>query len=351
MPSKLDIRKVKADLDAFLHDISGGTIKSLGEPVRLTGGFDTDIFKFNVAGNNAAIPSELVLRVFGSNNDTNKVVKESLIHKRANGAGYPVPAVPFDSESSLIHDRNFIIMEYVDGKPYGDFLDDPTVLAQAPIETARLQAKINSTSAAGLISALTERGIDVGKITPKPMLDRVVRVAEGAHIADLTALADWLSTNWPKQPAVPSICHGDFHPNNILVKDGKPVSVIDLGGTVFSHPEFDVAITNLILTIGPPDVPIDQRELMKPILQQFSKSYLDEYRKHLELNTDLISYYTVLRSVHGFSRVVASRINLAKELQARENYPWGHPIFFERLREVVLENVEIDLADIDATLA
>ena len=50
MPSKLDIRKVKADLDAFLHEASGGSIKSLGEPVRLPGGFDTDIFRAPTGG-------------------------------------------------------------------------------------------------------------------------------------------------------------------------------------------------------------------------------------------------------------------------------------------------------------
>lgn len=50
MPSKLDIRKVKAELDAFLDESSGGNIKSLGEPVRLTGGFDTDIFRAATVG-------------------------------------------------------------------------------------------------------------------------------------------------------------------------------------------------------------------------------------------------------------------------------------------------------------
>jgi len=36
MPGELDIRKIKTDLDTFLNESSGGSIKSLGEPGRLT---------------------------------------------------------------------------------------------------------------------------------------------------------------------------------------------------------------------------------------------------------------------------------------------------------------------------
>ncbi len=46
-----------------------------------------------------------------------------------------------------------------------------------------------------------------------------------------------------------SICHGDFHPLNILVKEGQVTAVLDWPGFSIADPVLDVAYTVVLLTI------------------------------------------------------------------------------------------------------
>ena len=74
-----------------------------------------------------------------------------------------------------------------------------------------------------------------------------------------------------------SLCHGDFHPDNILQTADGP-RVIDWHDAFRGHPLADVARSSLLLTTGsPPDLPAEQLAALMQLRQQFNELYLARY--------------------------------------------------------------------------
>jgi aminoglycoside phosphotransferase (APT) family kinase protein len=104
---------------------------------------------------------------------------------------------------------------------------------------------------------------------------------------------DWLINNRPPEPERLSICHGDFHPWNILVKDGKVTAVLDWPGFIVADPALDVACTTFLFTV---------LKIMYPEIDwmEFSEEYLDTYRTISSRDVKYLEYYRVLRCVTAF---------------------------------------------------
>ena len=60
---------------------------------------------------------------------------------------------------------------------------------------------------------------------------------------------DWLLENRPPEPERLAVCHGDFHPLNILVQDGIVTGVLDWPGFIIADPALDIANTIVLSTI------------------------------------------------------------------------------------------------------
>ena len=73
-----------------------------------------------------------------------------------------------------------------------------------------------------------------------------------------------------------AICHGDFHPDNVLMSDRGPV-IIDLGPATFGCPAADVAWTVYLFRHGgtPPGMALSQRLM----LALFRRLFLAAYRR------------------------------------------------------------------------
>lgn len=74
-----------------------------------------------------------------------------------------------------------------------------------------------------------------------------------------------------------SVCHGDFHPDNIIVNGD--LKVVDWGNTYVGNPLSDVARTFILLS--GPAMPAGINDNMRALLQEFkinfSKYYINEY--------------------------------------------------------------------------
>ena len=95
-----------------------------------------------------------------------------------------------------------------------------------------------------------------------------------------------LLTRLDELPSDAMICHGDFHPDNVLV-DGDNAVVIDWLDAASGPPVADVTRTILLID-GAQEVPATIRETVK-------NAYLDEYARHHALDRELlVSWYPVL---------------------------------------------------------
>jgi aminoglycoside phosphotransferase (APT) family kinase protein len=100
----------------------------------------------------------------------------------------------------------------------------------------------------------------------------------------------WMKENEPRDRR-DVLCHGDFHPGNILVDDGMVSGVLDWSASRIGEPERDVASTFCNLAIyGPMGVPdFDWKGL--------AENYIEEYRLLSKLDSEKLNYYKAVNSV------------------------------------------------------
>src|SRR5581483_4531242 len=98
----------------------------------------------------------------------------------------------------------------------------------------------------------------------------------------------WLRAHRPAAGA-PAICHGDFHPRNLLAEGGRVSAVLDWPNTVVTDPEYDVAATLVILRLVPIallPVPAPLRPVVAAVRALMTARYLAAYRRARGLDRD-----------------------------------------------------------------
>lgn len=188
---------------------------------------------------------------------------EAKVAQTVVAAGIPTPAA---LEILEVNGRRGIVYERVTGT---SMLQDMNARPWTTFRHARLlaelQVKINGLSMPGLVSS-------------KDGLADAIRRAP--HLSD-----DLRASVLDLLPALPDgdrLCHGDFHPGNIMLTSKGPV-VIDWMTTCSGSPWADFARTSLLLTIGPKGAGKLLNPIVRLVIQLFYRSYTQCY---LELLPD-----------------------------------------------------------------
>lgn len=110
------------------------------------------------------------------------------------------------------------------------------------------------------------------------------------------------------------VCHGDFHPDNIMV--GEKDMVLDWANAYTGHPLSDVAKTNLILSSPfiPDDIKGITLTLLKFIKKKLRKSYLKEYAKLSNFSQTDIDLWTLPMAVIRLNDNIPSEKEWLKKL-------------------------------------
>ena len=91
------------------------------------------------------------------------------------------------------------------------------------------------------------------------------------------------------------ICHGDFHPLNVLVTGHEVTGVVDWGWVVIAQPALDVGATVALLAHGPVDVPRLALPLVRVVRRWIVRRYLRAYASVRPLDLDEVRYFEALR--------------------------------------------------------
>ncbi len=281
-------------------------------PAAISGGYDTRIFAFRLGGAPPAWSGPLILRLLNPAYDPVRALKERATQNALAALGYPVPRVLTASADRGPLGGAFLVMERAPGRPLLDAqrVGMSRVLAQA-------QTRLHALDADALLRALDEEGRAAGggfdrhAITYEGYLAALDRRIRQGPLDGLSPGMGWLFEHRPLSGASRAICHGDFHPQNLLVADGRVSAVLDWPNVVVAEPEFDVASTRAILALVPIElwpVPAALRPLAALVRLVLVARYLSAYRRSRPLDPARLRYYETASCMRGLVRAAEARL-------------------------------------------
>jgi len=152
---------------------------------------------------------------------------------------------------------------------------------------------------------------------PAELADLRAVLAGRIAAADLPRrLRDFVSTVLDRLPGGDRLCHGDYHPGNVLLVAERP-SVIDWGAATRGVPEADHARTLLLLRWADPlpDTPLLSRALIGAGRRLLTASYVRAYRPALTAPRDVGSWLTVNAAARLAEGIPAERPVLVRHLE------------------------------------
>src|SRR5690606_35013519 len=130
----------------------------------------------------------------------------------------------------------------------------------------------------------------------------VAETGEADLVAALALVESWTGR---LRDAAPSLCHGDFHPLNLLV-DGEAVAVIDWTDAGVGDRHCDVARTATLFHLAPiaASNALERRVLAVagPVL---GRRYLRGYRERAPLDPGRVALWRPVHLLHDWSQALA----------------------------------------------
>lgn len=204
-----------------------------------------------------------VLKLFRDWAPASWVDYEAEIARSVHASGLPVPAV---GEIIEVQGRRGILYERVTGPSlFKTIQEKPWTVLEAARQLAELHAAMHECEATGLPP---QRARLIAKIqNAGPLPERLKQAALGA-LQDL--------------PDGERLCHGDFHPDNVLMTAKGPV-IIDWPDASCGPPLADVARTSLLASASALPAETRLRRLIELSRRWFHRVYL---RRYFELRPD-----------------------------------------------------------------
>lgn len=271
----------------FFNYLSGriGNFKVDEHLEQMQGGWEAYLYKFELSGVDG-YEGPLVLRLFPSYNHPETAEWQAMLHNLIHAEGVRVPKVLFSESDLSILGGSFLVMEFMAGKTI-DPGDDPSIL----VLTAKTQAQLHRKDGSGISTKILARGHSKGSHTfdgrIKWLVDRRKKYPS------LHEVVQWLIDNRPQEPETPMIIHGDFHPMNLLVKDGEVNAILDWSGFMVGDPMYGLGWTKALF------IATAKHETPPDVFNQLLEMYTEAYESINPVDHDKVDYYVVFRLVRA----------------------------------------------------
>jgi uncharacterized protein (TIGR02172 family) len=236
-----------------------------------------------------------VLKLYRADMPAEWVAHEASVARIVADAGLAAPAV---GELIEVDGRVGIVYERISGPSMLDALArQPWTLGRHARQFAELHAGMHATSRPELPSA-------------RESLLRALRAAPRLPEPTRRSLLDALAT----LPDGDAVCHGDFHPDNIVISSRGPV-VIDWMTVTRGNPAADVARTVLLFRAGvlPEGTPAGKRIATEFFRRAFLSAYLRAYRALRPLpDAEIDAWLPLLAAARLNERILAEQKTLLR---------------------------------------
>jgi aminoglycoside phosphotransferase (APT) family kinase protein len=285
-------------------------------PASLSGGFDTRIFAFRLRSAPPAYSCPLILRLLAPHLDPARALREGVIQNTLAEVGYPAPRAVLATADPGPLGGAFLIMERLPGKPLIEarLSEIGRVLVEMQVRLHALDADVLLRTLAREDLAATVAGapaIGRDRMTLDGHLAQLQQHVARASLEGLAAGVAWLIERRPPEPGRRVICHGDFHPQNILVSGGAVTGVIDWPNAIVADAAYDVAATKTILSLAPLELsaaPAALRGVVRVMRPVLVGRYLAGYRRHRPIDPAGLRYYEALSCMRQLVRVTDNRL-------------------------------------------
>jgi len=275
-------------------------------PSPISGGYDTQIFAFRLSRAPAQFSGPLILRLLGPKHDPARALREREVQNAVAALGYPAPRVLAASADVSVLDGAFLIMERLPGRPMLEVrkFDIAALLAE-------LQLRLHDLDPEPLVRAVRQ---EAGGAMPDfdSLLSDLNRRVVRRPIEGLAGPMRWLFSHRPPEPSRRAICHGDFHPQNVLMSGRVVTGVLDWPNALVADAAYDVASTRVILGLVPIElvgVPPALRYLVQVARRLMLGRYLAAYRRCRPLDLRSLPYYEAASSMRQLVRVAEARVS------------------------------------------
>ena len=238
---------------------------------------------------------ERVLKLFFPWVQRETVEREFSATQAIHRAGMPTPAA---FELLQVGQRSGIVFERLHGDSLLRGVERrPWTLFTAARQLAEQHARVHSYDALPELS------------TQREQIERWIASAEDFPPAQKAAARAQMA----RLPTGGALCHGDFHPGNIILTSRGPM-IIDWAGASRGHPLGDVARTSVLFESAnlPPNTPLKIRILMKLARQLLHRTYLRRYLEVRPGTLEDIESWRVVQRLAGLAWRAGKNAALAK---------------------------------------
>lgn len=295
-----DAGAVETALGSFLAGhLCIPTVSFAEPPVPVLHGWDTYLYFFRLDAASGALAPEwtrpLVLRLYAAPDQWERAHEEVAIQRFVVDRGFPAPRPLALGDAAGPFGLPFMIMERLPGRTMIDHIGfNPTRVPKTFAGMAALHAQLHRLPVDGW--PLTDDG--------SPLVDRFLELlradAERLGVHDADSALDWLqqqrSTVIPEER---SLCHGDFHPLNILVESADRMSVVDWGLAMVGDRHSDVANALALVRLVPTgSIGGRAQQAVAGVLRRWAaRRYLAAYRALLPLDDARLRYWETFHAV------------------------------------------------------
>ena len=280
----------------------GDPVEMVGSPTSIEGGLDSWIHRVRFSG--AALPAEwrqpLIARVKRRADAVAMAHREADIQEWAARVGYPCPQILAVFDPGELLDLPVQIMDFVPGVTLLRATTTAPWRAPAVVgRLAELQARLHD---------LDPEGFPIGEAPEDLAERRLSLVRSTVDVTDDVALTRGLErveALLPRLRAAPAVvCHGDFHPLNVLVDDDDSW-VLDWTDAGLGDRHGDVSRTMLLFRLA--SVVADgrvQRRALAVAGPWMARRHQRAYELHAPLDPARLALWDPVHLLHGWSQVI-----------------------------------------------
>lgn len=280
----------------------GGAVVVDGEPSAIGAGFDSYIHRLDLTG--SVLPDQwrvpLIVRLLPSPDRAAQAAREATVQGWCADHDYAAPRVL----AVLAPDEGLGLPTQVMERAPGVTMLDAVVAK--PWRAFRLVDQLAGLALA--LHALPTGDWPEGNVSGSTLVDqrlglprRVTAELDRPELAEALRRAEALSDDAMSGP--PVVCHGDFHPLNVVVEGGR-ASVIDWTDAGLGPREADVARTLLLFHVA--SIAADsmaERVALRFAGPRLAERYRHTYEADVPLDAGRLRTWTVLHAVHGWAQV------------------------------------------------